>query len=216
MVFGSAAGLLATERMSHTVQVGYDDSDKQSSDEERMRITAATFLAGAAGGMVVGNLLSDHQEYSQGDGYVLRETSLAGIGAGLALADMADGNRSAFEFALMTGSALGIAAGHRLTRDVNFTPSQGTIIGLSELGGALIGLGVAYLADARGASGYLGLGTIGGMAGFGLAYHAYSHQAQALPRHSFWNMGLSPEGLLTLDRSGAIRIVPGMRIGVQF
>ena len=202
MVVGAATGLLAT--------------DGVSDDNQRTRPVCAALLAGAVGGAILGNTLTHRQEYTTGDAYVLRETGLLGLGVTMTIADVADANDAGFEIAAIAGPTLGVLVGHRLTRPVNFTPSQGTLIGLSELGGALIGFGVAYLADAKESSGYLALGTVGATVGFGLAYHSFSHSAHAQPRHSLWDLRVSPQSLMTYDRAGAPRAVPAMNVRFQF
>ncbi len=202
IVVGAATGLLVTEGISD--------------DDHRTRAVSAGVLAGAVGGAILGNALTQQQEYTTGDAYVLRETGLLGLGATMAAADLADANAEGFEIAAIAGPAIGVWAGHRLTRPVNFTPSQGTLIGLSELGGALIGLGTAYLVDAKDAGEYLLLGTLGGTIGFGLAYHSFSRAAQAQPRHSLWDLQVAPQSLMTYDRDGARRVVPGAKMTIQF
>lgn len=216
MVIGWSTGMLATESLSHTVQIGYDDDEVVEDAEERMRIVFAGFLAGAAGGMVVGDLLTDAQDYSKGDAYVLREVTLLGMGTTWAISDIANASSEGTELAFIAGPAFGLWLGHRLTRDVNFTPSQGTLMGLSELGGALFGLGVAYLVDAKESGAYLALGTLGAASGFGLAYRSFSRTAHAQPRHASWDVQVAPQGLMTYDRDGRQRVVPGANLTIQF
>ena len=214
MVFGGATGLLLIGNGSDNAEPGFADGGDRAFKGKVRGFSAAT-LAGAAGGIMLGNVLASRQVYTKGDGYVLRELGILAIGAAISVADIANMHDSGVDLVLMAGSASGIILGHRLTRNVNFSASQGTLIGLSELGGALFGFGIAVLADATDSAPYITLATIGAAGGFALSYHAFSRSARA-PSHSLLDLEISPQGLMTYDAVGHRRLAPGVGAVIRF
>jgi hypothetical protein len=214
MIFGGATGLLLIGNGSDDAEPGFaDNSDRAFKGE--VRVFSAATLAGAAGGLVLGNALASRQVYTKGDGYVLRELGILGIGAAVSVADIANMRDSGVEVMLMAGSASGIVLGHVLTRNVNLSASQGTLIGLSELGGALFGLGIAVLADANNSAPYITLATIGAAGGFALSYHAFSRSAR-VRSHSLLKFQIAPAGVMAYDNNNRAHIVPGASLKIGF
>ena len=194
-------------------------------DADDPNAAAAMTLLGGAAGLGVGTLLSGRQSYSRGDNAVLRTAGLLGIAVPATVLDMTSSSDwQAFAAATMAGSVAGLAAGHYLTRDVDFTTTQGTLVELGAVGGALVGLGLAYLTQPSGedrSDRYTLLGTVGAAGGLALTYKAMRKDAPVALRRSAWDIDLAPEGLLALAAGERLHLPPELplplaRVSVRF
>jgi len=138
------------------------------------RAGCATSLLGSGAGFLAGHLLGSDGRYTRGDAYLFRACGTLGACLPLGLVDLGEpeDDRTYTAFATLGGLA-GMAYGHRLAADRDLSVGEGAIVNLGMLGGALVGLGTAYLVTSGGdrSAEYLLGGTAGGAAGFALALH---------------------------------------------
>jgi hypothetical protein len=188
------------------------------------RAAATTVLLGSAGGMIAGNLLTNHQPYTRGDAFVLEGAGLLGAYIPIAALDLfgVEGGKT-YEAASMLGSVAGLALAHgSLLRGKDFTTGQGVLVQLGTLGGALTGAGIAYLFSSSRGDGTLFLtsSAIGALGGFALTYSLFSKDAQTREGSSSWNLNLFPGGLLTSrftkSSSPSLSRVPFLSVGYRF
>jgi len=149
------------------------------SEDAQARGIAIMGLLGATAGLGGGYWLAGRRDNTWGDGEVWRAAGLLGTSLGLS-ADTLFGwrpdqsDQKKFFLTLLAGSAAGLWVGDRLVRDTEFTASEGVMIDLTTLGGALGGIGVAYLVTNESwglsAKALLSGASLGGGLGFGLAY----------------------------------------------
>jgi len=173
--------------------------DFYNSGQERS--LAATILLGSAAGLGAGNLLANDQPYTRGDAFILEATGLLGAFIPIAALDLTgvkDGKT--YTAVSMAGGVAGLALAHAsLLRGRDFTTGQGLIVQLGTLGGALTGIGMAYLLSSNGADETLFLtsSTVGAFGGFALTYNLFSKEAQTAEKGSSWDLHLLPVGLLS-------------------
>ncbi len=199
--------------------------NEQWLDADHPNGVAAVTLLGGVAGMGAGALFSSRQSYGRGDNAVLRTTGLLGIAVPVTALDLSgDVHWQSFAAATMAGTAVGLAAGHWLTRDVDLTKTQGTLIELGAMGGGLVGLGLAYLTQPVGedqSDRYTLLGTLGAAGGFALTYKAMLHNAPAARKRSAWDLDLAPEGMIALAAGSRLHLPPNVplplaRLSVRF
>jgi hypothetical protein len=159
------------------------------------RGVAASVLIGSAVGIVTGSVMTSRESYSSGDANVLRATALlCGYLPVAALGIAETGNGRDVALAAMIGGALGIGLGHSFVSGKDFSTSQGAYIGLSTLGGGLIGLGIAAITNAD-SKVYLALSSVGAAAGFSTMYSAYSPLARASAETAGLELSIHPESI---------------------
>ena len=186
-------------------------------DSGREREAAATILVAHAAGIGVGQIMYHQHRYSKGDAHVLESATILGAGVLFAAADVVDvSDGDALLTVAMIGSIGGCAAGHLLTGHTNFTEGQGSLIALGELGGALTGAGIAYIA--KGGEGdetaYVGLAAAGGAAGFWFSYKAFAPKAET--KTSSWDLRVMPQPVASLSSAAKVKIVPGIGMHLKF
>ncbi|HEY3294993.1 MAG TPA: hypothetical protein VGL38_06125 [bacterium] len=188
-------------------------------DGSHQREAVGTILAAHGAGILMGKLMYDVHPYTKGDAHVLESVTILGGGVMFAVADMLgtlDTDGDVFLVTSMLGSVAGFAAGHSLTRHTSFTEGQGSLIALGELGGALTGAGIAYIAK-RGKGdekAYLGLAALGGTAGFWLTYKAFAPHADK--KTSSWDLRVAPQPMSSLSSAAKVRLVPGIGAHLKF
>lgn len=126
---------------------------------ENTNAYGAGILGGGILGLVVGNQQSLKYPYTLGDAENTTILSLIGTGLGFAIASeaLSDGNSSAVILIPAAGSVLGTIVGHRSARGVYLTKKQGSTIGYSTAGAALLGLGIMAIAESESATAIIGV-----------------------------------------------------------
>ena len=138
----------------------------------------AMVLTSTAAGLWMGDYLGRRQPYTRGDALVLRAGGFAGVVAALPLVN-ATGTSSdrAHVAAALAGQVGGIALTDRLLRERDFSFSEGLIVSGGELAGALLALGLTYLADLDGdfdELAYLTSAAAGSVGGLALTFHLFT------------------------------------------
>jgi hypothetical protein len=119
-----------------------------------------------------------------------------------------DGFSRAHTAGSLVGGAAGLALGQVLLKDRNFTTGQGTLLTLAPLAGALVGLGISYLATPErqynGVPGepyrdpndhselYLTMSTVGAAAGFAAMYAPLARQARGVESAGRFEFTINP------------------------
>jgi hypothetical protein len=195
------------------------------SGDHQERPIAGMVLAGAVGGMWAGNWLANEHHYTRGDAYVVRATGILGMWipvAALGCARVSSGRTYAGW--AMAGLIAGTGIGHHLISDLDFTPSQGTVITASEFAGGLFGLGLAYLmtpSNGSNPNAYFILSTAGGVGGFAATYSLFKRDLLKSHNDVSWNLDIVPQSSTGPDIhhmlvSSQTSIVPTLRLQVQF
>lgn len=118
------------------------------SDGEAQRAGDALVLASAGAGMWLGDRLGRRRHYTRGDAYVLRAGGVAGAVATLPLVDASGADSDRVQSAaFVTGGLAGVVLTDRLVAERDFTFGDGLIVSGGELAGALLCMGLTYLAD---------------------------------------------------------------------
>jgi hypothetical protein len=183
-------------------------------DDERA--AGGVALIGAGLGYIGGNALANMQSYTPGDAQVLFGAGALGAYVPLAITELTRGNANLsykpYVASSMVGSLAGLAAGHFLVKDKDFSTSSGSYIVLGGVAGGLLGTGIAYLAssDARdNTSLYLSSSAAGGLLGFSAMYLLLRDDARRTETGSLWRFNLSPEGIAAYALGGRINLPPG-------
>ena len=97
----------------------------------------------------------------------------------------------------MLGATAGLAIGHGLTSDKDFSDDAGTSIRLLSSGGIVFGLGIAYIIAEENADRtiYLSLATLGAVSGFTIAYGSAREETSKENQTNSWNIRFDPLGL---------------------
>lgn len=146
--------------------------------DRSLRAGDALVLAAAGTGLWLGERLGRRQTYTRGDAFVLRGGGIAGAMAALPLVNATGTSSSrAHTAGVLAGSAAGIAVTDRLLQPRDFTFGEGLMVSGGELAGALLGLGLTYLADTGGSFDdlvYLASAAVGTVGGFALTFRLYA------------------------------------------
>jgi hypothetical protein len=114
------------------------------------RISPALVSLSSLGGIVAGYCLGKNNDISAGDAEIISTTGW--LGAYLPLSFIAYSKATTAWYyttpSLLTGIA-GAYIGHKLTKNYNFTFSQGYLTKLGTAAGGLMGLGVVFMANGR-------------------------------------------------------------------
>ncbi|HET6228450.1 MAG TPA: hypothetical protein VFE05_00145 [Longimicrobiaceae bacterium] len=172
--------------------------DRGENVEERL--VSGLALAGSAAGIVVGNHVARHRDYTWGDANVIYTGGAVGLLAGGALAydtDMPD--RPAVALGMATALS-GLYLGDRMVRRTDFSVGQASVNALGTIAGGLVGLGVGVIAgDVK-----TGAATtaVGAAAGYFGTYHALKGEAMTRQTEALsgWHVHVEPSGLAVLAR----------------
>lgn len=161
-----------------------------------VRLVGGLGLAGAVGGVFLGEHLSTQQRYSSGDAGIL--SLAAALGATLPLATLLaiqpeNINLRLVSGLMLAGTALGVIAGDRLVVGKDFQGSQAKITTLATIGGALLGYGIGLAIQNHQVS--VASAWIGAAGGFAFAYVSYSSDAEAFHLHGDLRVNLNPASL---------------------
>jgi hypothetical protein len=149
---------------------------------EWVRIIPASALVGSAAGVLLGHAAAKAQPYSAGDADVYRLSGLIGaaLPASIAAAASSTGDPEIVTALTAVTTVAGLYVGDRLVLGKDYSAEEGNYISLGTVGGALIGLGLAVMADA---SEYFPLMVLGGgAAGFALTQNSFSGDARTRAR----------------------------------
>lgn len=193
------AGVINTSTFYSTLAGGmlaFAIMGQDGSSNSTIRLAGGLGLAGAIGGVFLGDHLSTQQRYTSGDAGILAVS--AALGATLPLATLlvlqpSDINVRLVSGLMIAGTALGVFAGDRLVVGKDFKGSHATITTLATIGGGLLGYGVglALQNDQVSVAG----AWIGAAGGFALSYLSYSNDAEALHLHGDLRINLNPASL---------------------
>ncbi|HLP27088.1 MAG TPA: hypothetical protein VK147_00515 [Candidatus Didemnitutus sp.] len=115
-----------------------------------LRLSSGLALAGAAGGIILGNAISNAQYFSPTDATVFGTSGLLGLtlpyAVIVAVIDGSIDGRLVSGLGIV-GAAGGLLIGNELVKGLNYRGQDGTGVVLGTLAGALIGVGVGVLAD---------------------------------------------------------------------
>jgi len=122
----------------------------ETNSDATVRLGSGLALAGAAGGIVLGNLLGNEQYFSPTDATVYGTAGLLGLT--LPYAILLAAREGEIDGRLVSGLGIvgvagGLIAGNELVKGLNYRGSDGTGIVLGTLAGALIGVGIGVLAE---------------------------------------------------------------------
>ncbi|TVP45573.1 MAG: hypothetical protein EA341_15085 [Mongoliibacter sp.] len=119
----------------------------------------AGILAGGVLGLAIGNQQSKKYPYTIGDAENTTVLGLIGTGLGFAIAaeSLSNSESSAIILVPAVGSVLGTVFGHKSARGVFLTKKQGSTIGYSTAGAALLGLGLMAIVEAESGAAIIGV-----------------------------------------------------------
>jgi hypothetical protein len=157
-------------------------------DSDHAAAAGGWVLAGSAAGLVTGAMLTRNIDYTRGDAYVVRAAGALGTLVTVTLAtygDPKDGR--VYSSTAMAGAVGGLALGHVLIRDHDFSSDHGALVTLGEVSGGLLGLGlVTWGAGNReaDASAYWTGAMLGAAGGFTFTYLWLAPNAALEPKHA--------------------------------
>jgi hypothetical protein len=165
---------------------------------------ALSTLAGAAGGLYLGNYLSKKQYYTSGDAMMLYNAGLLGAYIPLSLVAISEPENAKWVSVAGTLGAIGgIYLGDKIAKKYDFSFRQGIFISLSEAAGGLIGMGLGYIFSNNnsvlGGKTALVLSGIGALAGFALTTYSYSKDVNQEDKNLSFKMNINPLGLLSMS-----------------
>jgi hypothetical protein len=243
---GSAAGF----GVAHLLRLDQRYRTVGSQSRRDHSLQALVTLGGTALGLAGGYALGGTETFTRGDVNVLRNVTGIGASAGLAVADLVqqpelvtvhypDGSTSTrleenytrtHTAGILLGGAAGAFLGHRLVTGRNFTTRQSTLLGLSSTAGAMVGLGLAYVATPGRRNAcfvppcadpndhselYLVATTLGAGVGFAALYPSLARQAKAQEPESPVQLSLNPLALGAL-LAGAGGPIPLGAMSIRF
>jgi hypothetical protein len=114
---------------------------------ENLNLLGATLLAGGVGGILVANNVSKKYDYTKGDIDNVSAMTVATTGIGLTIfAQVVDNEGSSAAILIpAAGTVIGTMLAQKAVKGVYLNKRQGSTIGLSTGGAALVGLGIASI-----------------------------------------------------------------------
>ncbi len=191
-------------------------------DAENRQMIMASTLMGSGTGLLLGNFLASNSHYTVGDAKILY--GIAFLGGYLPIAVVDDlnlKNDKLYSAASMAGIITGIALGHHLQKERDFSEIHGNLVVLSEAAGGLLGLGMAYLISSNNSDNsglYLTASSLGATAGFWLMYSSVAKKAQIENNKLSLNLSLIPQKI-PLDKKGMFataKPVPTLKLTCSF
>lgn len=166
--FGAGIGVCMAD-----VTGAFDHSDDAA--------VGAWVLAGSAAGLATGGMLARRVDYTRGDAYIVRAAGALGALTTITFTTYGDPeNDRVYSSAAMAGAVGGLALGHVLIRDHDFSSDQGALITLGGVSGGLLGVGLVTLSagghEAESSTYWTGT-TLGAAAGFTVAYLLFESDA---------------------------------------
>jgi hypothetical protein len=129
---------------------------------ENLNLYGAALLAGGVGGILVANNVSKKYDYTKGDVDNISALTLASTGIGFAVfAEVVDNSYSNAALIIpAAGTVIGTMLGQKAVKGVYLNKKQGSTIGLSTGGAALVGLGFAAIFESESPVLWIGLPSV--------------------------------------------------------
>jgi hypothetical protein len=129
---------------------------------ENLNLYGAALLAGGVGGILVANNVAKKYDYTKGDVDNISALTLASTGLGLAVfAEVVDNSNSTTSLIIpAAGTVIGTMLGQKAVKGVYLNKRQGSTIGLSTGGAALVGLGFAAIFEAESPAVWVGVPSV--------------------------------------------------------
>lgn len=144
----SAIGAYGDFGMALSLGAAYSMGIFEIADELGPNVAAATTLAGAAGGILIGRALSKKDYYSQGDVAMTANLFLLGAYLPMSLMASVEVDHPRWYTTVGTiGAAAGIWGGDKLAQKFDFSNRQSMFASLSMIGGGLLGAGIGHLME---------------------------------------------------------------------
>ncbi len=173
----------------------------------------AALLAGGVGGLLLGKRESSKYAYTKGDyDNVSTFTWITtGLGATVAAGILESSESTTAILIPAAGTVLGTILGQRSVKGVNLTKRQGSTIGYSTAGAALIGLGIVALAETDSAPVFIGIPSVAGLITQQILFNRYKRdnltnglQGRLNRHHPFkFSMKVHPENFFLHQRMDA-------------
>lgn len=174
-------------------------------------IAALSVLTGAGAGLYTGYRLTQSENYSTGDVIALQGAGLLGAYLPPSLLFVAGVEEpKLMTLAAALGGIGGLYLGDKLARRQEFSTRQGVFISLSQVAGALTGMGCGYLLSGKNEDYYYNdkqaklvtiLTGIGATAGYLVAVRNFSKEINKEDKNLSMQLQLNPLGLLNLSRN---------------
>jgi hypothetical protein len=164
-------------------------------------LAAFSTLAGAAGGLILGNKFAKKDYYTPGDGIVLGGAGILGAYIPMSLMSIANPENSKWYSLVGTlGAVGGLIIGDRIVQKHDFSIRQGVYIYLSETAGGLVGMGLGYALGAAtdNVSALTVLTGLGALAGYALTTRNYMKDINKEDKNLSFNLKMNPLGLMTM------------------
>lgn len=146
-----------------------------SAGSENLNLYGASLLAGGVAGIIMANKVSQKYDYTKGDVINISALTLGSTGLGFAIA--AEAIEDDFSTALLlipaAGTVIGTVIGQKSVKGVYLNKKQGSTIGLSTGGAALVGLGLAAVFETSSASVIIGLPSVFALATQQILFNKY-------------------------------------------
>lgn len=174
-------------------------------------IAALSVLTGAGAGLYAGYRLTQSETYSTGDVIALQGAGLLGAYLPPSLLFVAGVEEpKLMTLAAALGGIGGLYLGDKLARKQEFSTRQGVFISLSQVAGALTGMGCGYLLSGKNEDYYYNdkqaklvtiLTGIGATAGYLVAVRNFSKEINKEDKNLSMQLQLNPLGLLNLSQN---------------
>jgi hypothetical protein len=142
---------------------------------ENPNLYGAAFLAGGVGGILMANKVSSKYDYTKGDVNNISALSLATTGIGFAIfaETLQNDVSSAVLLIPAAGTVIGTMLGQKAVKGVYLNKKQGSTIGLSTGGAALVGLGLAAIFETESATVWVGIPSVFALATQQILFNKY-------------------------------------------
>ncbi|MCS4433423.1 hypothetical protein [Aquiflexum gelatinilyticum] len=142
---------------------------------ENPNLYGAAFLAGGVGGILIANKVSSKYDYTKGDVNNISALSLATTGVGFAIfaETLQNDVSSAVLLIPAAGTVIGTMLGQKAVKGVYLNKKQGSTIGLSTGGAALVGLGLAAIFETDSPTLWVGIPSVLALATQQILFNKY-------------------------------------------
>jgi len=189
-------------------------------------LTGATLLAGGISGLLIGNKIAKKYDYTRGD--VDAINSLTWISTGIAFAatiETMQNNENVNALILIpaAGSVLGTMWAQKAVKGARLTKKQGSTLALATGGAALIGLGIASLAEEDSPALWIGLPSALALITHQIAFHNFKMKNLEMNLHGSLNrkkkfhvaLNFSPENYFVNKRIPVGNLSPASYASLQ-
>jgi hypothetical protein len=175
---------------------------------ENDKTLSGTAILGTFSGYILGNYISNTQNYSRGDAMCF--SNLWFLGAALPVSVLAAAKSEEPKLYVGTailGAGIGMWVGNNLVKGKDFSTSQGVYMSLGSFGGAFVTGGIAFLAMGNNSDNWEfipPLIALGAVSGFTLTYLAFADNPknQEKKLSSGWNFDFNPMAMSTAFSKG--------------